>query len=314
MIRLFLIILILLSSAPAHALVIEFKQAAEVSGVSVTLADIADFDEDSDLSRALATQTVSQAPSPGQEIKLNTQSVIRHFDKNLSTKESLNWRGAKTIIITRSTVEISSAEILNIIDEYLQKKKTELPEVKIHFSPKDQPLPFTLPSGELSWQVIPSDPAIIGSSRFSIIFSVDGHVRKNMSVRGKLEVLAQVVVAASTIRKGTILGPKHLAIATQDISTVQAPCLDPRQIIGKKLTSSAKSGNAISLQHVEFPPLIKKGELVRIVVSRGSLFLSAFGIARGDGTVNQTIRVQNTGSNKIVFCRVAGPGVVEVTL
>ena len=312
MMRILLLILTLLTTAPAYGLVVEFKADAEVADTSVTLGDIADFDEDSDLSRALASQTVTQAPSPGQQIQVNAQPIITYFSKNNTINGSVEWRGAETIRVTRSAHQVSSAEILKIITSYLEQKKSVLPAAEIRFIPTAQPLPFAIPTGELSWQVIPSDPDILGSSRFSIIFSVDGRVRKNMSIRGRLEAMAPVVVAAGNLRKGTILTPGNLAMSSQDISSLQAPCLNPREIIGKKLTVSAKSGSVISKHHVAFPPLVKKGELVRIILKRGSLLLTASGIARSDGLQDQTIRVQNTGSQKIVYCRVAAPGIVEV--
>lgn len=314
MIRIPLIILILLATAPAYGLVVEFKAAAEVADISVTLGDIADFDEDSDLSRALATQTVSQAPSPGQEIELNTQPIITYFSKNSSLDGAVEWRGAKTIHVTRSAHQVSSTEILGIITTYLEQKKSVLPAAEIRFIPTAQPLPFAIPAGKLSWEVIPSDPDILGSSRFSIIFSVDGRVRKNISIRGRLEAVAPVVVAAGNLRKGAILTPDNLAMSTQDISSLQTPCLNPREVIGKKLAVSVKSGGVIFKHQVVSPPLVRKGELVRIILNQGSLLLTATGIARSDGAQDQTIRVQNTGSQKIVYCRVAAPGIVEVAL
>lgn len=310
----FLLITLLLVTAPAYGLVVEFKTTAKVAGTSVTLGDIADFNDDSDLSRALATQTVAQAPSPGREIELNAQPIITYFSKNSAINESVEWRGAATIRVTRSAVQVSSAEILDIITGYLRQKKSALPLAEIRFIPSAQPLPFTMPDGELRWEVVPSDPNIIGSSRFTIIFKVDGRVRKNMSIRGKVEAIAPVVVAADNLRKGTVLTPSNLAMSTQDISSLQAPCLDPRDVIGKKLTVSVKTGHVLSEHQVAFPPLVKKGDLVRIILRRGSLLLTASGIARSDGLQDQTIRVQNTGSHKIVYCRVAAPGVVEVAL
>lgn len=314
MIRILLIIMILFTTAPAYGLVVEFKAEAEVADSSVILGDIADFDEDSDLSRSLASQTIAQAPSPGKEIKLNAQPIITYFSKNSTIIDSVEWRGAATIRVTRSANQVGSAEIVNIITSYLEQKKSVLPAAEIRFIPAAQPLPFAIPAGKLSWEVVPSNPDIIGSSRFSIIFSVDGRVRKNMSIRGKVEAMAPVVVAAENLRKGTILAPGHLAMSSRDIASLKAPWLNPQEIIGKKLTVSAKAGSVISKHHVAFPPVVKKGELVRIILRQGSLLLTASGIARSDGLQDQTIRVQNAESQKIVYCRVAAPGIVEVAL
>jgi flagella basal body P-ring formation protein FlgA len=314
MFRSLLIILTLFIAAPVHGLVIEFKDSANVDDASVTLGDIAVFDEDTELTRSLASQNIAQAPSPGQSIQLQTRSIQKYFDSNLNINAEIYWSGAETTNVVRNAVQISPAQILNIIDTFLDQNKHELPQAEIRFIPTSQPLPFIIPAGELRWEVIPSDPAIVGSSRFSIIFRVDGRVRKNMSVRGHLEVLTRVVVAASEIRKGTVLTSQHLATAVQDISNLQEPCLNAQEILGKKVTRSFKAGNVIFLSQVDFPPMVRKGELVRMLVSKGSLRISATGVARSDGKHNETIQVQNINSNKTVYCRVSRPGIVEVAL
>ena len=51
-----------------------------------------------------------------------------------------------------------------------------------------------------------------------------------------------------------------------------------------------------------------------MVINHGSMHLSTVGIARNNGRQDQMIRVQNINSNKIVYCRVAAPGLVEVVL
>ncbi len=44
------------------------------------------------------------------------------------------------------------------------------------------------------------------------------------------------------------------------------------------------------------------------------MLLTATGLAHSDGKIDDLIRVQNLNSNKVVFGRVAGPGIVEVIL
>jgi len=314
MFRTSLIILLLAIGTNAYGLTVSLNGSAEVAEATVTLGDIATFDEDTELSRALASQPVGQAPSPGQEITLQASSIINNLMNALDQHASVQWQGATEIKVTRGATVVSSAEVLQIIDKFIHDNTGELAQAKIRFIPSAQPLPFSLPSGKLTWQVIPSDPQIIGSSRFSVIFSVDGRVRKNMSVRGQLEILAQVVVMKGDIRKGTILGPQHLAITVLDISELHDPILNPREVLGKRLLVSLKSGKPLARNQVAFPPMVKKGDLVRIILERGGLYVTATGIARNNGAANETIRVQNISSKKIVYCRVAAPGVVEVAL
>lgn len=311
MIRLTLLLTILFA-ASAQALVVDFRPTAEVADSGVTLGDIAKLDEETEFSHALASQIIAQAPAPGQEAVLQTKEVIRHLKGSLDSASPVQWQGAPTITVRRLANTVQPSDIMAIIDHYLSDTTGQLGFTKIRFIPEAQPLPFSLPAGKLSWQVIPSDPKIINSSRFSLIFKVDDRVRRNMSIRGKMEVLAPVVVSSQDIRRGTVLGPQHLSTQVMEISGLREPITKAEDAIGKRLLVSSRAGTALAGHQLEAPPLIERGELVRMILKKGSLFITATGVARSAGAANQTIRVQNTGSQKIVYCRVAAPGVVEV--
>ena len=315
MFQLLLIIALFLGCAtPCAALQITFKQNAEVDGVTVTLGDIAQFDDNSEMARALASQKVTQAPSPGNSISLNSLAIKQYLENTLSLTSEIQWNGAPTVSLTRTGIHIGSTRIQKIIAHYLQQNSANLPNADIRFIPSALPLPFVLPAGELTYEVIPSSPRILGSSRFSIIFRVDNQVAKNMSVRGKIEALAPVVVAVNRLKRGTVLSPSDLTLAIKDLNEVNNPGLDVSSFSGKKLTRNIKAGAVITLPMVATLPIIKRGERVKIVIRSGPLHLSASGIARTDGTHDQMIRVQNINSNKIIHCRVAAPGLVEVLL
>ena len=306
--------LFLSSVLPCTALQITFKQNAEVDGAIVTLGDIAQFDDNSEMARALASQKVTQAPPPGNSISLNSLAIKQYMENTLSLTSEIHWNGAATVSLTRTGIHIGTTRIQQIIADYLQQNSANLPDAEIRFIPSALPLPFVLPAGKLTYEVIPSSPRILGSSRISIIFRVDNQVAKNMSVKGKIEALAPVVVAVKSLRKGTILSPSNLTLAVKNLNEVSSPGLDLNSFSGKKLIRNIKAGTVITSPMITTLPLIKRGERVKIVISSGPLHLSATGIARTDGKRDQMIRVQNINSNKIIHCRVAAPGLVEVLL
>jgi flagellar basal body P-ring formation protein FlgA len=306
--------MLLALSQSANALIVDFKSVTDVRGVSITLGDIADFDTDNDLSRALASQIIGQSPPPGETIPISAKNVIQALVPQLAPGTDIRWEGSATVQVTRASMRISPGKISQIIDDYLYENRHRLPDAEIRFIAKSQPLPFLLPKGELSWEIFPSNPNIVGSRRFSLIFRVDGRVRKNMSVRGKLEMLASIAITAAPLKKGAILSESNLAMATRDISSMKSPCFDISMVRGKIINRSLKEGKPLSLTNVVFPPMVLKGQLVRIVVNHNGMHLTATGIARGNGKLDDTIRVQNTSSKKTVYCRVAAPGIVEVTL
>ncbi|TKB25817.1 flagellar basal body P-ring formation protein FlgA [Desulfopila sp. IMCC35006] len=313
--KVFIIVCLLFGSVQiASALEITFKPNSSVDDSVIRLGDIVSFDQQTEMAKALATQQIGQAPAPGETITLSSISIKDHIAASQTLPQDIQWTGSPTVAILRSGIDIGPERIQTIIADYIKKNQNDLPEAEIRFVPESLPLPFTLPTGDLSYDVTPSNPAILGSSRFSIIFRVNDTVVKNMSVRGKIEALAQVVVCAGNLNRGEILRPQHLKTALMDISAIENPCFEPNDLIGQKLQRSLRAGSPVLLSMVETLPIVRRGERVKIVINSGPLHLSATGLANSDGALNEMIRVRNINSNKMVYCRVAAPGLVEVML
>ena len=314
-IRLFLVIFLLFGLyRTTGAAEIVFKQAAEVGDGVIRLGDVAEFDEKSQLTEALATLTVGQAPPPGEAVVLRAQAIRQALLAGRAVPEDIAWSGSPAITVKRQAATIGQDEILAAIADYIREQRRNLPEAEVKFIPVALPLPFHLPTGDLAIEVIPSNPGILGSSRFSLIFRVDGQVVKNMSVRGKVEAIADIVVAGQALPKGSILRPEMLALAPADISELAAPQFDPNDLLGMKLTRNLRAGSPVLAGMVESLPVVRRGEKVKMVLTSGALHLTATGLAHSDGRIDEMIRVQNLSSNKLIYCRVAAPGIVEVLL
>lgn len=310
-----LIILVLLALPGwSPALEIAFKPAGQVEDAVIKLADVAECKEKSPLAEALASQSIGQAPAPGETVVLRAQDIKQYLTSGQTLPDDISWSGSATITISRTGMVVGPERVQALIAEFISSNSQNLPKADITFVPSALPLPFTLPKGDLSCQVIPSNPNILGSSRFSMIFKVDNRVVKNMSVRGRTEALAMVAVAAQPLKKGLILGPQHLRMATLDISDLVNPALDAKDLLGMQLTRGLQTDAPVLAAMVENLPVVKRGEQVKIAIKSGSLQLTATGLAYNDGKLDQMIKVQNISSSKIILGRVVGPGLVEVML
>lgn len=316
MLRLLLLfsVLCIVSPSTASTLEISFSPTAEVTSSFVTLADIATFSEDSSLAIALASKHIGHAPKPGQSVTLNTEAIRSKLQTSLPQDNSLQWNGAPTTLVLRKGITIGPHEIESAIADFLEEEKVNLPVADYSFVPRELPLPFVLPSGQLEIDVVPANPDIIGSRRFSLIYRIDGKIEKNISIRGKLEAMAPVAVLTQNVKRGAILHPGMVKLQTKDLSKLRTPCTDLREVLGKKLTRSLRSGSVLDLSSIDFPPLIHKGQLVKILINHKGLHLTATGISSMNGKQDQIIRVMNSGSQKIIFCKVAAPGLVEVQI
>ena len=293
---------------------ISFKKKAEVSTDYVTLGDIVSFDEETALTTALATKIVSQSPEPGNLLNLDSVSIKDQIMRKTRLSIYTQWSGSRVVSVIRPGQQILPDNLLSAIQSYLKEHKHELPKSEVSFVPKSLPIPFMLPKGKLDIEVIPSNPDILKSTRFSILCRVDDKVEKNFSIQGELRALAPVIIAADSLRRGTILSPANTKKVVKDLTEYDAPCTDQRLILGKRLKRSVRSQDVINATDVEIPPMIKRGQLVKIIFYQGSIYLTATGVARTDGKLNQVIRVRNASSNKLIQAKVTAPGVVEVII
>ena len=203
-------VLILLWSSSCFGLEVTFIQSSLVKNDNVLLADIATLSENSALAEALGSQIVGAAPDAGSTAVLDAREIISKIEKSHnSSLFGVTWKGAPLVTVGRESVSITSEKIQQIIDDYLKENKHSLPDARISFIPEAKPLPFELESGAHSWDVIPSSPDIIGSSRFSIIFKVNGKVRKNFSVTGQTRAIAPVVITSRRLKYGEVVTRRH---------------------------------------------------------------------------------------------------------
>ncbi|WP_456388240.1 flagellar basal body P-ring formation chaperone FlgA [Desulfolithobacter sp.] len=308
----FLLLLVVLPAiTQASSLVVTFREKAVVQADKITLGDIATLNPENDQTRSIASLLVGRAPLPGQSRKLQAEDVIRRLAGDQRLQDAY-WQGSGNIIVERDGIVIDRKQIQKILADYLQQNLNKLPRGQIRFSSLRIPAPFTLPSGRLNWKVVPSRPEIIGSSSFSIIFKVNGTTVRNCTVRGRIEVLARVATAAVTLRRGQIVTADKIRMTRQDIASLQDPFFNPDNIIGMQVRYTLHAGKAIEHRHVEEPPVIRKGDLVKIIASRSGLQLTATGMSRMDGRPGDVVRVQNMNSGKLIYCRVDAPGLVSV--
>lgn len=295
----------------AADITITFKDKAIIEGDKILLTDIADVTANGVEENTFNQLTIATAPDPGERISLQTNKIIFFVQQTTSIKD-INWSGPAHIEVIRDGITVDKERIQQILATYLSQNLDKLPKAEIRFASMRFPKPFILPKGNLTWEIIPSRPEIIGSSSFSIIFRLNGKTVKNTSVSGRLEAMADVVTAVEKINKGTTISSRRLKMSRQNLVHLQNPFFNSEELIGMRAKRTIHSGRVLDKRDIETLPIINKGELVKIFANKGSMFLSTSGIAKMDGRLGDIIQIENINSKKLIYCRVNSPGVVTV--
>ncbi len=290
---------------------VHFQAKATVSGPKVTLADIAAITPAGQEATRIGLLPVASAPAPGKTKELSTVSVISAL-RNRPEVAGVDWQGSPTIVVERAGQTIGQAELQAMIEGFLVENSAKLPKAEVRLTGMRAPETLTLPAGRLSWQVTPSRPGIIGSTSFNVALLVDGKPASTCVVRGRLEAIAEVATATTTLHRGDALTEADIVMERQDIGAIDHPFFSSDELLGMQVARMVTPGTVLRRDHIVLPPVIKDGEMVRLLAQRGPMQLFTNGLARGDGRLGETIAVKNIASNRIVHGRVDGPGVVTV--
>jgi flagella basal body P-ring formation protein FlgA len=309
-----LLVLIILVLLPCEVLgrpAVHFNARAEVSGPRIVLGDIAAIRSAGENTEAIAQFPVASSPAPGKSKDLYTVSVINSL-RNRAEAADIDWQGSPTIVVKRKANRISRKQIEAILGQYLRENSDKLPRAEIQLSVQRAPEQLVFPVGTLSWKVMPSRPNILGSTSFSIAFTVDGQPAGNCVIRGRLKALGEVAVAAVSLRKGDVITSRNVRLAKQDLADLDNPFTTLEQVMGMEMARTVNSGTILDQSNVVAPSVIKEGDMVKIVARKGALRITTSGLARMDGRQGERIRVKNISTNKMIYCRVDGPGMVSV--
>ncbi|MHB8766476.1 MAG: flagellar basal body P-ring formation chaperone FlgA, partial [Deferrisomatales bacterium] len=119
------------------------------------------------------------------------------------------------------------------------------------------------------------------------------------------------VVLARDVRKGEVLTLGDLDVRSDDAT--RPGFSDPEAVVGKRLTRSLAEGTLLSPRDLESPPVIARGDTVRLVARVGGVVASTLGKALEPAGAGEVVRVENLASGKAVSGVVREGGVVDVT-
>lgn len=127
----------------------------------------------------------------------------------------------------------------------------------------------------------------------------------------RAELSAEVLVAAATLPSGRPLADADLRLERRELAQLGDALSDTEAAKGLSPRSTLRTGQPLLRSQLVEPLLIKRGEAVRIVARNGGIEVHAGGEALDAGRRNETVRVRNSSTGRIIAARVLGPGLVE---
>ena len=155
----------------------------------------------------------------------------------------------------------------------------------------------------------------IGDAAFMVRHLDNGSLLRTETVRTRIEVLRDHVIAARTLAPGTILTEADLRTVRKWDRRINLQALTAKEeAIGKRLSSQTRAGMEISNFMLKDVPLVRKGKIVKVIFDNGPMRIVTVGIPEEDGIAGAIVRVRNATSNKIMYVRVLGDSLVGIEI
>jgi len=200
-----------------------------------------------------------------------------------------------------------------LVNQYVRENSSRSAEdIRMEFPEK---LPEVNLKGEkISHEVSQMGKTVlIGNCHFLVRFFDNGVQIARYTLRADIEVRENYITAVRIIKRNSIVGTDDLQIAERWVRRISLKAIsDLDEVVGKRLIVDLAPDREILRGMVKEPVLIKKGEVVRIVLDNGRMSLMATGVAEEPGVDRQRIRVKNLSSQKTILAKVMAEGLVKV--
>lgn len=154
-------------------------------------------------------------------------------------------------------------------------------------------------------------PGMVNS--FEIRGSDPAHGPWTVSVAARVELFQQVVVATRDLRAGEVVDRSDVALEERSLTGLLGePLRGEEEALGRRLRGSVKAGTILTRRFLEEVPLVRRGDLVRIVAAVGAVRVETEGRALESASLGESVLVRNAGSGKTVRGLVVARGEVLV--
>lgn len=319
------ILAIVLAAAPAAAeptaatestVTVTLHETAMVDGAQVTLADVARVaGEPALLATKVAAVALGPAPTPGMERSVTRRSLISRLRQERIDTSAVTWAGALTTRVGRRSSRVPGAVIGQAGADALRSQLPWPDEdlvIEVQRPPAD--LHIIGPTAGLRYAVaVRPGQRLLGSVPVHVTIERDGRAVGRATAVLTVRVFQRMLVARRRIRRGEVLTKDMVRLQRGELTSMNNDSItDLADALGREARVDILAFAVVTRQTLTAARVVRRGALVTLLARRGSLRISAHGIAEQDGAAGQLIRVRNRDSQRLVYGRVVDAQTVAV--
>ncbi|MGQ9472940.1 MAG: flagellar basal body P-ring formation chaperone FlgA [Candidatus Caldatribacteriaceae bacterium] len=307
------ILLFLLPGRVVFALTlhIDLKEEVTLRTRSLKLEDVAVVSyPDSQWEERIRKIDLGYLPPLGEVRVVKPQEIYQKVvSKNIPSLDYIYFQGSDVCRVMISGKQIDRKD--------LEMRLAE--KIKNHFSPDAQDVEVNiLGSGENfvvsdygSFDIeLPSSVRAWGTNK-GVILDLESGERVPFTFQVK--VYREILRANREILPQEVIYKGDISLEMEALTPENEKALSDLEIVlGRKVKRRLKKGEIITEGHLAKETLIQRGDLVTIIAQKGGIVITAIGKSRGNGSLGDTIVVENMTSRKRMEAEVIGERMVQV--
>lgn len=210
----------------------------------------------------------------------------------------------------RLTQIVSPDAIVKTAERLIRERIGEDPLVEV--TPVQHPSAEVVPQGRLFLKAV-ARGEIASVVPVTVEILVDGTPQRAVFLTLRVDRYQDVVVAARPLRRLLPIAAEDVKIERRLVTGLPAgPLARVEEAVGLLASREIRAGEAFSSKLVQPPALVRRGEIVTLIVEGEGVTITARGQAKEEGQRGQMIRVMNLSSKKELYGRVEGERQVKI--
>ncbi len=288
----------------------------QIDGENILLGKIAKIEgNDPHLLKRLSGLVIGRSPLPGRRREITASLVKRRLKQNRIDPDQLELQIPARVFVERSFIEISRDKIKSLVSDYISNnlinnlRDATIKDIQVS---KD----LILPGGRVTYAVKPPpNNDMAGKIPFTVNFDVNGKFYKRVWATATIEIFTNVVVTKKPLGRHKPITEDDIVLQKMDLAKLPSDVItDPEVILGQRTRRAIGSHTVLRSNLVEFPPLVKRGDVVVMIVETGGIKITALGQVKKKGRFGERIPVINFDSKKVLYARVLDSNTVTVEL
>jgi len=290
-------------------------EKAEINSNDIYLGRIAKIrGDDQALVKRLKGVVIARAPLPGKSRHLKESHIRLRLKQERIDLSQIRFAAPEGIEVTRGFVEVTKENIKRVVSDFIyantpwERENVKIRDIRVRGN-------VILPKGKVTYSVEPlKNTDFKGSVPLPLHFKVNGNFQKRILVTADIEVSAEVVVTKRPLRRFRRITEDDIEIREKNLAELPSNIiLDYEEVLGKRAKRNISANRVLRSDLIEFPPLVKRGDVVQLIAESGGLRITTLGMVKQrEGRRGERIRIENIDSKKSLYGLVLDAKTVRV--